>query len=81
MSLFAAAAWARSVCANKIPGVRAGLVADHYSARQGVEDDHMNVICLGGRTTGLFTAWDILEAFLAAGVLVKPRASCAVLPR
>jgi ribose 5-phosphate isomerase B len=34
-----------SICANKIPGVRAGLVLDHFSARQGVEDDHMNMIC------------------------------------
>ena len=41
-----------SVCANKIPGVRAGLVHDHFSARQGVEDDHMNIICMGGRTIG-----------------------------
>jgi ribose 5-phosphate isomerase B len=39
-----------SVCVNKIPGVRAGLVSDRYSARQGVEDDHMNIICMGGRT-------------------------------
>ena len=62
-----------SVCANKVPGVRAGLVADHYSARQGVEDDHMNVICLGGRTTGAYTAWDILEAFLAAEFGQAPR--------
>ena len=36
-----------SVCANKIPGVRAALVSDHFTARQGVEDDHMNIICLG----------------------------------
>src|SRR6266852_923836 len=36
-----------SVCANKIPGVRAGLVSDHFSACQGVEDDHMNIICMG----------------------------------
>lgn len=55
-----------SVCANKIPGVRAGLVSDHFSARQGVEDDHMNIICMGGRTIGPCAAWDILEAFLAA---------------
>jgi ribose 5-phosphate isomerase B len=55
-----------SVCANKIQGVRAGLVSDHFSARQGVEDDHMNIICMGGRTIGPFAAWDILEAFLAA---------------
>jgi ribose 5-phosphate isomerase B len=35
-----------SVCANKIPGVRAALMHDHFSARQGVEDDHMNVLCM-----------------------------------
>jgi ribose 5-phosphate isomerase B len=62
-----------SVCANKIPGVRAGLVSDHFSARQGVEDDHMNVICMGGRTVGPYAAWDILEAFLAAEFSQAPR--------
>lgn len=62
-----------SVCANKIPGVRAGLVSDHFSARQGVEDDHMNIICMGGRTLGAFAAWDILEAFLAAEFSQAPR--------
>jgi ribose 5-phosphate isomerase B len=55
-----------SVCANKIPGVRAGLVHDHYSARQGVEDDHMNIICMGGRTVGPAVAWDLVETFLHA---------------
>jgi ribose 5-phosphate isomerase B len=55
-----------SVCANKIPGIRAGLVSDHFSAQQGVRDDHMNIICMGGRTVGPFLAWDLLEAFLAA---------------
>jgi ribose 5-phosphate isomerase B len=55
-----------SVCANKIPGVRAGLVHDHFSARQGVEDDHMNIICLGGRAVGSFVARDLVEAFLGA---------------
>ena len=62
-----------SVCANKIRGVRAGLVSDHFSARQGVEDDHMNIICMGGRTTGPYAAWDILEAFLAAEFSQAPR--------
>ena len=62
-----------SVCANKIPGVRAGLVHDHFSARQGVEDDHMNIICMGGRTIGPYTAWDILEAFLSASFSTAPR--------
>lgn len=56
-----------SVCANKITGVRAALIEDHFSARQGVEDDHMNVICLGGRVVGPELAWDLVEAFLAAG--------------
>ena len=55
-----------AVCANKIAGIRAGLVSDHFSARQGVEDDHMNIICMGGRTVGPFLAWDLVEAFLAA---------------
>jgi ribose 5-phosphate isomerase B len=62
-----------SVCANKIPGVRAALVTEHFSARQGVEDDHMNIICMGGRITGPFAAWDILEAFLAAKFSQEPR--------
>lgn len=62
-----------SVCANKIHGVRAGLIGDHFSARQGVEDDHMNIICMGGRTLGPFAAWDILEAYLAAEFSQEPR--------
>ena len=55
-----------AVCANKIAGVRAALIEDHFSARQGVEDDHMNVICLGGRIVGPELAWDLVQAFLAA---------------
>jgi ribose 5-phosphate isomerase B len=55
-----------SVCANKIKGVRACLIEDHFSARQGVEDDNMNVICLGGRLEGSELAWDLVETFLAA---------------
>jgi ribose 5-phosphate isomerase B len=55
-----------SVCANKIPGIRAGLIHDHFSARQGVEDDHMNVICMGGRTVGPSVAWDLVQTFLGA---------------
>jgi ribose 5-phosphate isomerase B len=62
-----------SVCANKIPGARAGLVNDHFSARQGVEDDHMNIICMGGRTTGLYVAMDNLDAFLSAEFSQAPR--------
>lgn len=55
-----------SVCANKIKGVHAALIEDHFSAKQGVEDDHMNILCLGGRTLGLAVAWDLVQAFLAA---------------
>ena len=54
------------VCANKIPGVRAGLIGDHFSAHQGVEDDHMNVLCMGGRTVGPEVAWEFVETYLAA---------------
>ena len=56
-----------SVCANKIPGVRAALIEDHFSARQGVEDDHMNILCMGGRTVGPAVAWDFVQIFLGAG--------------
>ena len=56
-----------SVCANKIPGVRASLIHDHFSARQGVEDDHMNILCMGGRTVGPAVAWELVQTFLAAG--------------
>jgi len=55
-----------SVCANKVPGIRAALIHDHFSARQGVEDDHMNVLCMGGRTVGPEVAWDLVETYLAA---------------
>ena len=62
-----------SVCANKIPGIRAALIPDHFSATQGVEDDHMNVICIGGRTVGPSVAWDLVQAFLAAEFSQAPR--------
>jgi len=55
-----------SVCANKIPGVRAAVIHDHFSARQGVEDDHMNILCMGGRTVGAAVAWDLVHTFLKA---------------
>ena len=55
-----------SVCANKISGVRAALIHDHFSARQGVEDDHMNMLCMGGRTVGPAVAWDLVQTFLKA---------------
>jgi ribose 5-phosphate isomerase B len=55
-----------SVCANKIKGVRACLIEDHFSAKQGVEDDNLNVICLGGRIEGPELAWDLVQTFLGA---------------
>jgi ribose 5-phosphate isomerase B len=55
-----------SVAANKIVDVRAALCHDDFSARQGVEDDNMNVLCFGGRTTGIAVAWDCTKSFLGA---------------
>src|SRR5215472_1242435 len=55
-----------AVCANKIHGARASLIHDHFSARQGVEDDHMNILCMGGRTVGPAVAWDLVQTFLDA---------------
>jgi ribose 5-phosphate isomerase B len=62
-----------SVCANKIQGIRAALIHDHFSAKQGVEDDHMNVLCMGGRTVGPAVAWDLVQTFLAANFSQAPR--------
>jgi len=53
-----------SVAANKIPGVRAGLCHDHYSAHQGVEHDDMNVLVMGGRVIGESVALELVSAFL-----------------
>jgi len=53
-----------SICANKIAGVRAGLIHDIFSAHQGVEDDDMNVFSLGGRVIGSALAWELIETFL-----------------
>ena len=55
-----------SVAANKVHGVRAALINDHFSAHQGVEDDDLNVICLGGRVTGNMAAEEYIVAFLNA---------------
>ena len=55
-----------SVIANKVPGVRACLIHEVFSARQGVEDDDLNVICLGGLVIGHGLARELVEAFLAA---------------
>jgi ribose 5-phosphate isomerase B len=55
-----------SVAANKVAGVRAGLIHDVLSARQGVEDDDMNVFCLGGKVIGSALALELIQVFLIA---------------
>ncbi len=52
--------------ANKIPGVRSALIHESFSAHQGVEDDDMNLLCLGGRVLGFALAWEIIQIYLAA---------------
>jgi ribose 5-phosphate isomerase B len=54
------------VVANKVRGVRACLIQDPFAARQGVEDDDLNVLCLGGLVTGPALAWELVRIFLAA---------------
>ena len=54
------------IAANKISGVRAALITEYFSAHQGVEDDDMNLICLGGRITGFASAEEFVLAFLNA---------------
>lgn len=54
------------VAANKVPGIRAGLCHDVYSAHQGVEHDDMNVLCLGARVIGVELAAELVTAFLKA---------------
>jgi ribose 5-phosphate isomerase B len=61
------------VVANKVPGVRAALITDCFSAHQGVEDDDMNVICLGGRVVGNLLALELAVAFLEATYERLPR--------
>ncbi len=55
-----------AVAANKIAGVRAALINDYFSAHQGVEDDDLNVLCLGGRVTGVMAAKEYVNSFLNA---------------
>ena len=54
------------VAANKVPGVRACLIHETFSAHQGVEDDDMNMICLGGRVVDHAFAWKLVKTFLQA---------------
>ena len=55
-----------AIAANKVAGVRAALINDYFSAHQGVEDDDMNMICLGGRVTAFAAAQEFITAFLNA---------------
>jgi ribose 5-phosphate isomerase B len=54
------------VVANKVAGVRASLIHETFSAHQGVEDDDMNMICLGGLVVGHALAWELVKTFLQA---------------
>ena len=55
-----------SIAANKVAGVRAGLIDENFSAHQGVEDDDLNMICFGGLLVGHALAWELTQTFLAA---------------
>ena len=57
-----------SVAANKIPGIRAAMCHDTYSAAQGVQHDDMNVLCLGARVIGVALAEDLVKSFMAANL-------------
>jgi len=62
-----------SIAANKVPGVRAAMCHDTYSAHQGVEHDDMNVLCIGGRVIGPETAREVVAAFLGASFTGEER--------
>ena len=62
-----------SIAASKVPGVRAALIHDVFSAHQGVEDDDMNVFCLGGKVIGSALAFELIGTFLAAHFTGAPR--------
>src|SRR5260221_11631602 len=61
-----------AVCADKVPGIRAALIHDHFSAKQAVEDDHMNIICIGGRTGGPEMARELVLSFPSARFIQYP---------
>ena len=62
-----------SIASNKIAGVRSALITDSFSAHQGVEDDKMNIMCLGGRVTGPSLAWELVQLFLNANFKKEER--------
>jgi ribose 5-phosphate isomerase B len=64
------------IASNKVPGVRACLIHECFSAHQGVEDDDMNVICLGGHVVGNALAWELVRTFLQARFSGAERHRC-----
>ena len=58
-----------SIAANKVKGIRAALIHDNFSSHQGVEDDDMNMICLGGRVVGTKAAEELINAFINASYI------------
>jgi len=62
-----------AVAANKVPGIRAGVCHDCYSAHQGVEHDDMNVLCIGARVIGPELAFELIEAFVGARFTAEER--------
>ena len=62
-----------SITANKVPGIRACVCHDTYTAHQGVEHDDMNVVCLGARVIGLDLSKDVVSSFLGASFIPEPR--------
>ena len=61
------------IAANKVNGIRAALITESFSAHQGVEDDDMNVLCLGGRITGYSLALELVLKFLHARFIGEER--------
>jgi len=62
-----------AICANKVPGARASLIHDHFSARQGVEGRSHNILCMGGGTVGPAVAWDLVQTYISAEHSQAPR--------
>ena len=62
-----------SIATNKVKGIRACLCHDTYTARQGVEHNNMNVLCLGGRVIGIETAKEVVSAFVGADFTPEAR--------
>ena len=69
------------IASNKVPGVRACLINDFFSAHQGVEDDDMNVICLGGHVVTKADAWEWVRLFLKVPAWAAPNDTGGVSPK